>query len=247
MERSGIVVSEKRDKVIKSQRFVYGGKFSFVFVLNSDWQLELAKIEDLSETPNTLSRHEGGLTVQAEKRLFSFFFCSRPSCSWSHCGPLLCSFLHFNHTHTMLSLSRALSSSSIIWVVVAVLMTVVPAMCEPPTINDTCVLNPARSQCVDYNLPPDAVESDIEQLCKSMPDMWGCTVDRICTEDKPSGSGDFCKPFSILKDLCLDMPTMPGCGDYGSMCSNVSVVNQCKTKVTQTQHTKLPLLVCKCF
>jgi copper transporter 1 len=61
--------------------------------------------------------------------------------------------------------------------------------------------------------------------------MWGCTVNRVCLQQKPEhGKSGYCERFSVLKDLCLDMPGMKGCGNYTSMCSNVSVVQECDMK-----------------
>ena len=32
--------------------------------------------------------------------------------------------------------------------------------------------------------------------------------------------GPYCQPFSILGDLCLDMPKMKGCEAYVALCSS---------------------------
>ena len=33
-----------------------------------------------------------------------------------------------------------------------------------------------------------------------------------------NNGGIYCSPFSVYSDVCLDMPTMPGCGEYQSLC-----------------------------
>jgi len=41
--------------------------------------------------------------------------------------------------------------------------------------------------------------------------------------------GIYCSPFSIMVDICADMPTMNGCQDYLALCGNQSIVAQCHT------------------
>lgn len=44
-------------------------------------------------------------------------------------------------------------------------------------------------------------------------------------------SGLYCAPFSLLGDICLDMPGMRGCEVYNSMCGTQgSVIAQCSTE-----------------
>jgi len=94
--------------------------------------------------------------------------------------------------------------------------------------NDTCVVQPQLEMCQNYELPDEEVESNIDLLCTSMPEMPGCTVDNICKSSKYSND-IYCVPFSVYKDLCLDMPMMNGCQDYKSMCNVSSVVLECST------------------
>lgn len=44
-----------------------------------------------------------------------------------------------------------------------------------------------------------------------------------------TADGPFCAPFSILSNMCVDMPSMKGCQDWSAICSvpNTKVL-QCK-------------------
>lgn len=96
--------------------------------------------------------------------------------------------------------------------------------------EDGCVVSPHNESCVDYKMPSSMVEHGISTNCKAMY-MVGCTVERICTssDSRAVTTSPYCAEFSVLKDLCLDMPGMSGCRNYTSMCSNVSVVKECHT------------------
>jgi hypothetical protein len=74
---------------------------------------------------------------------------------------------------------------------------------------DSCVQDPSQAQCVNYELPGSVVNADVSDLCSQMPFMIGCSVDKLC-EDSSIASDIYCARFSILKDLCLDMPKMSG-------------------------------------
>jgi len=106
--------------------------------------------------------------------------------------------------------------------------------------EDSCVTKPTMANCTGFIL--SQVEGDIDTLCSSqgMPSMGGCTVNRLCTEDRKriKGQKEYCIDFSILKDLCLDMP-MTGCGRYESMCANGSVVEECKMKSLPLPNTMM--------
>ncbi|KAJ3394483.1 hypothetical protein HDU92_006868 [Lobulomyces angularis] len=66
------------------------------------------------------------------------------------------------------------------------------------------------------NYPDANATADITLLCESMPFMAGCSVMTAC-----SGKSDaFCKPFSILSDICAaDMPRMNDCTNYRVRCN----------------------------
>lgn len=98
-----------------------------------------------------------------------------------------------------------------------------------PVEREGCISNPSVPSCANYTMPPPLVQWGIDTNCNS--NMGGCTVQRICRtyNSAPVQNSVFCKPFSILKDLCIDMPDMRGCSNYTSMCSNVSVVHECET------------------
>lgn len=87
--------------------------------------------------------------------------------------------------------------------------TLIFTICVECGTVDNCVTDPTTSNCVDYELPGSIVTADVEDLCTQMPFMIGCSVDKMC-EDSSLTSSVYCAKFSILKDLCLDMPKMSG-------------------------------------
>jgi len=112
------------------------------------------------------------------------------------------------------------------------LVSLLVSVCLAAPYNASCVLQPSSPECSSYILPPNVLEADISALCGAMDSMPGCSVRKVCTSSSsPSNvkSSMYCDPFSVYKDLCLDMGKMNGCEDYRSMCSNVSVVQQCQT------------------
>lgn len=92
-----------------------------------------------------------------------------------------------------------------------------------------CVADPTPANCTQYKLPPAVIRTDLDSLCRNMPNMPGCTVDQICTQSQYQSS-QYCYGFSILKDICdRDMPQMNGCNNYASMCVSSSLVLECDT------------------
>jgi copper transporter 1 len=89
-----------------------------------------------------------------------------------------------------------------------------------------CVTNSSRPECVDYLLPESEIIEIIDGLCEQMPNMPGCTINKLCKGLQQP----FCSKFSLLADICqFDMPNMKKCSKYKSLCSPDSVVKQCKT------------------
>jgi hypothetical protein len=127
--------------------------------------------------------------------------------------------------------------------------------------DDDCIYSPSNVSCTNYTMPSGMVQQGINGNCKMMPNMVGCTVERICTAPDASRAvtrSPYCAEFSVLKstvslrsfaqsihffrsdiyrsrcacsDLCVDMPGMSPCKNYTSMCSNVSVVAECRARV----------------
>jgi copper transporter 1 len=96
-----------------------------------------------------------------------------------------------------------------------------------------CIHSPSNASCTNYTMPSAMVQQGISGNCQMMPNMVGCTVERICTSSDSSRAvtrSPYCAEFSVLKDLCVDMPGMSPCKNYTSMCSNVSVVAECSMK-----------------
>eukprot|EP00899_Mesostigma_viride_P024477 jgi/Mesvir1/5213/Mv15343-RA.1 len=87
--------------------------------------------------------------------------------------------------------------------------------------------------CNGFALTDAEVAADIHAQCGAnvtgaMSWMIGCTLRKLCVAGE--ASGPYCSPFSILADLCVDMPGMGGCKRYNMLCSNPrSVVQQCTT------------------
>jgi len=110
-----------------------------------------------------------------------------------------------------------------------VILVVISCLARITQGEDSCITKPTTANCTGYELPD--VGTDINTLCgpQGMTSMGGCTVNRLCTQEKKQirGQEQYCEEFSVLKDLCLDM-AMEGCERYVSMCSNGSVVKECK-------------------
>ena len=103
----------------------------------------------------------------------------------------------------------------------------VPATGVPaPGTGGGCYADPTAAACADFWQADDVSRADIATLCDSMPTMVGCSLARSCAANV--SAGPFCAPFSLLADICLDMPSMKGCGGYLALCSTPgSVVKQC--------------------
>jgi len=99
-----------------------------------------------------------------------------------------------------------------------------------------CYSTPNNASCARFSMAPARLESNIALICvgtPSMRNMTGCSVSRICPQMPSDIGGVYCKLFSVYLDICTDMPMMKGCGDYTSLCSNVSVVAECNTPKLQ--------------
>jgi len=105
------------------------------------------------------------------------------------------------------------------------------------TLLDRCVRDGRDSDpaCAGARYPPERAEADAERLCRSMPDMSGCSLRRMCAAAGGGGGGNgggsappaassrgppspACEPFALLAALCTEMPTMLGCRAYGALC-----------------------------
>ncbi|KDD71733.1 hypothetical protein H632_c4490p0, partial [Helicosporidium sp. ATCC 50920] len=108
-----------------------------------------------------------------------------------------------------------------------------PGKTPPSPSLGGCYDDPDAAECASFQQSDSVSNADIETLCKSMPFMTGCSLQRQC--EQGSASGPYCQPFSILADLCIDMPSMNGCQRYNALCGPGSVVTQCTT-VTPVPH-----------
>ncbi|KAG2173881.1 hypothetical protein INT43_005301 [Umbelopsis isabellina] len=80
------------------------------------------------------------------------------------------------------------------------------------------------------------IATGLDSLCSQMPYMPGCTVRGICSNNSDVASQPWCNGVSLLADICVeDMPMMSGCANYNRLCSNVSVVAECKTRTMLPQ------------
>ncbi|KAG2448740.1 hypothetical protein HYH02_006094 [Chlamydomonas schloesseri] len=86
----------------------------------------------------------------------------------------------------------------------------------PAPAADACVADPTRLECTTFVYPAASVAADITSLCRMMPYMPGCIIRDACTAGLVSG--DYCRPFTLLATICVDMPGMAGCRSYKPMC-----------------------------
>eukprot|EP01130_Rhizamoeba_saxonica_P001424 TRINITY_DN11284_c0_g1_i1.p1 TRINITY_DN11284_c0_g1~~TRINITY_DN11284_c0_g1_i1.p1 ORF type:complete len:334 (-),score=32.20 TRINITY_DN11284_c0_g1_i1:59-1060(-) len=101
----------------------------------------------------------------------------------------------------------------------------------------SCIEDPTQASCVNFNMDETQVNHHITSLCNKMY-MPGCSIETVC-KDNTYESSKYCKPFSIYKNLCLDMPGMRNCTAYVSMCNNnKTVVKECKTEVVPLPSSK---------
>jgi len=101
--------------------------------------------------------------------------------------------------------------------------------------NDTCIITPSNSDCTNFHMPDP--RGDITILCGMMSNMAGCSIDNICHSNAKLHETEYCTDFSIVKNLCIDMPRMNGCQDYTRMCANGTVVKECDTPTLSTPKT----------
>eukprot|EP01125_Pyxidicula_operculata_P018211 TRINITY_DN645_c0_g1_i4.p1 TRINITY_DN645_c0_g1~~TRINITY_DN645_c0_g1_i4.p1 ORF type:complete len:374 (+),score=36.91 TRINITY_DN645_c0_g1_i4:132-1253(+) len=94
--------------------------------------------------------------------------------------------------------------------------------------SSPCISNPSNVSCVDFQLSKTESLAEVNALCDQMY-MSVCTIRDICAS--MSSSDNFCQPFSLYKEGCIDMPKMDNCSIYTSMCANGSVISQCNTSV----------------
>lgn len=94
--------------------------------------------------------------------------------------------------------------------------------------QDPCVINPTNTTCANYQPDPNLITGYTASMCNGMmADMPGCTVYRLCQAH--SYSGDYCQPYSIYQDVCMQMPMMKNCSMYRTMCVTGSLVKICST------------------
>ena len=138
-----------------------------------------------------------------------------------------------------------------------------PAASAKRSLVDRCIEDGRASDpaCADAVYPSERVEEDVESLCRSMPDMSGCSLRRMClgggggsaatgAAASPSSSSsspapDYCHPFALLAALCEEMPTMRGCGAYVALCMDSSSSSTPPPQKTAqcAQHPPPPKLV----
>jgi copper transporter 1 len=89
-----------------------------------------------------------------------------------------------------------------------------------------CKQTPENVDCKSYKYPEDNAQADIDRLC-GIHWMTGCSVNNMC--QKKASSEPKCSKMSVLSNICkVDMPGMSGCSNYTKICSENSVVDQCK-------------------
>ncbi|KAJ2960412.1 hypothetical protein NQZ79_g4260 [Umbelopsis isabellina] len=99
-----------------------------------------------------------------------------------------------------------------------------------------CFDDPTQASCANYQMNTSVIATGLDSLCSQMPFMSGCTVRGICSNNTNVASEPWCNGVSLLADICVeDMPMMSGCANYNKLCSNVSVVAECKTRTMLPQ------------
>jgi copper transporter 1 len=94
-----------------------------------------------------------------------------------------------------------------------------------------CKLLPSSPDCKTYKYTDENAQADIINLCQAHgmdgDTMPGCSINSMC--QKKASSEPKCSKMSILSNICkVDMPMMGGCSNYTKICSESSVVDQCK-------------------
>ncbi|KAF2071248.1 hypothetical protein CYY_007430 [Polysphondylium violaceum] len=92
-----------------------------------------------------------------------------------------------------------------------------------------CITTPTDPSCANYVYPASSATSDINGLCKGMPYMTVCSLQKACNES--SLSTGICQPFSLLAQSCTeDMGGMSDCKNFKSLCTTSgSVVSSCNS------------------
>jgi len=99
-----------------------------------------------------------------------------------------------------------------------------------------CLSTPWDPSCKDFTLSDSDSNKFINYMCIDMY-MAGCTIRNICNDAKYQNLyPSFCNPFSIYKEMCLDMPRMNDCDTFLKMCPS-------NTSITQCNITTLPNLL----
>lgn len=100
---------------------------------------------------------------------------------------------------------------------------------------DLCSIDPGNIRCIDYKYPAINATQDLENLCKMMPWMPGCTIFGFCkkiTSTRPIATRpNWCNEISLLGNICKadTMSGMGGCKHaYNRLCGNSSsVIEDC--------------------
>lgn len=75
--------------------------------------------------------------------------------------------------------------------------------------SSICYENPRQDICSSFIHPNST--TDMDNLCKAMPYMTGCSVSKKCRDSPGFLPEEYCKPFSVIADVCAaDMPGMGG-------------------------------------
>ncbi|GAB4822917.1 hypothetical protein N2152v2_009963 [Parachlorella kessleri] len=99
-------------------------------------------------------------------------------------------------------------------------------------MDDPCYTDPSVEGCRSFRRGHMDIVADRDSLCAAMDFMVGCTLSHECTNGTTNANSTYCKPWSLVGDLCLDMPGMDGCEAWNALCgkgvANVTVVDMCK-------------------
>lgn len=99
-----------------------------------------------------------------------------------------------------------------------------------PNMTHPCYTTPSDPACASYRRSHADVMADRASLCAAMDFMVGCTLMHECQDGLADVNGTYCRPWSHVGALCMDMSRMKGCEAWNALCganATGSVVEMC--------------------
>jgi len=115
-----------------------------------------------------------------------------------------------------------------------------------------CFKNPKTRGCEDTSQwlvqwPESLMKADLAKLCKAMPHMSGCSVEKACKAIRNRPEAQFCTEWSLLSNICSpkqgeSMETMMGCTNYTTLCGSTERAGDLAGTRVKGCHTGIPKL-----